>query len=207
MPSFLHDVIMRGLKRGLGEGLCVFGTPRISARTETREPRESRRGGPPPGSPWGPRATHDSSCRYIRDGYYLQRRITFCCRCRCCKPITIAMEFFVCSPPPPFLSLSPSYTFCLLSFLHFPTRLRPVPRWRRRSTRLIPSTLSRPHWTPFSSLSLAGEVTGTWPRFNRDLPREIRIIYERTRFRHAESRVETKSLSFFHATLLASMYT
>jgi len=27
------------------------------------------------------RATHDSSCRYIRDGYYLQQRYC-CCRCR-----------------------------------------------------------------------------------------------------------------------------
>lgn len=46
----------------------------------------------------------------MRDGYYLQRR-GCCCRRRCCKPITIAVAFFVFVLLYPSLSFSSSYTF------------------------------------------------------------------------------------------------
>lgn len=132
MSSFLHDIIMRGLERGLGEGLCVFGTPRISARTETREPRESRRGGPSPRVPMRaesyPRLIVSLYTRWLLPAaaYYLL------------LPLPLLQTHYDChgilrllAPSPLSLSLSPSYTytFCrLLSFLHFLTRLRPVPR-------------------------------------------------------------------------------
>lgn len=113
-----------------------------------------------------PRTTHDSSCRYMRDGYYC------CCRCRCCKPITIAVPFFVFVLPLFHSRLSqslpptPSYT---------PSSCLPM-------TTLYPSSpidLVRFSLVPiYPSFPPAEEVTG----YLAAVDREIYVVcYERVR--------------------------
>lgn len=129
------------------------------------------------------------------------------CRCRCCKPITIAMEFFICPPRPPLLSLSlPLASRRLLyTFLHaFVLSLDDDDALPVQFPRLcISSSLESPFLPPSS---LVEEVTGTWPRFNRNLPREIRIIYKRARITISSTRSWRDRLLFLSLYLLFTRY-
>lgn len=112
-----------------------------------------------------PRTTHDSSCRYIRDGYYC------CCCCRCCKPITIAiLRVYLSSLS--LLSLSPISFYtplpCLPMTTPYPSSAIDFARFS-----LVPIYLSFP---------LAKEVTGYLAAVDRDLSREIYVLcYEGVR--------------------------
>lgn len=133
------------------------------------------------------RATHDSSCRYIRDGYYLQRCCCCCsrrrCCCRCCSRRQTHYDCHGVSSCLSLLSRS-------LSSLPLPTHtLAP----QRGTTR-----------TPFGPLDFAPLEASSFPpaviyrpggrgdwyltTVNRDSSREIHAIYERVSERTISSR-------------------
>lgn len=152
------------------------------------------------------RAAHDSSCRYIRDGYYLQR----CCRRCCCSRW---QTHYDCRG---ILRVCPSSLSLSLSTYHF-SRPLPTPSYTPSSR---PSATTRTLYL-FGPLDFARlEASPSPPSIiyrpgsrgdcylatvNRDLPREILAIYERAseqvseraseRFRHAASRaiIETRT--------------